>query len=723
MFKLDYQNLNFYNPVGNKIYCKSFVLNDDRCSELGSLFLTISIGGGIHKGSKIADILQEVSRLEYFNITPDKKTDPVKNFEKTINKINQTFTSLIESNHIEWLDNLNLAIASLFQNKIQLVCTGNIKIYLFRENSLMSLNNYKGKSKSAPTKIFSDIVSGTIQKKDKLFFSTKELLDYFTEDNIKSIVTNNSPREASFQLQTALSKNQSNVDPIASIFIEAISESEKSIEEKLKLPKLENMSQLDELETLDKKKNIIKDIRENPKVILEIIKNYSLFLFASVKKIVSSLSSKINIHKNTSSKDKNIQKVSDKNYTTSYKSKYSAKPNDIPGKFLYYLKSIYKKYQTLPITSKIFSITSIVFAIAFLTSIGLQAGNKNNQEQSGFVAQQLIKATEDEKSAADALIYSDFEKAKKLLFEAQEIINSSDVKNSESSETKTETEELSKKINSHFDKIDKTIRLDDPLLVVDIPGNIETNRILGIDDSLYTYSPKTNAIYKIEESTKKLSTLFDNSTDLDFFNKSNSNSAKNSLIFITDSNQAAEFNISTKEMDKVDIALSKTDQEITDLVLYNDRLYILDSKNNQIYKHTRTISGYSKGLTWVKEDQFDLSNAISIAIDGEIYILNKDGGVIKFLNGYFKDFTLQQPTKPATSPSKLFTLVDYKFLYILDPQNHRLLVFDKQSGEFINQYISDKFTDMKDIYVDEVNKKIFLLCGNEIYGIVLEDNE
>ena len=92
MLKFDYQNLNFYNPVGNKIYCKSFVLNDEKCTELGYLFLTISIGGGIDKGSKIADILQEVSKLEYFNLIPDKKADPIKNFENAINKINQTFT-------------------------------------------------------------------------------------------------------------------------------------------------------------------------------------------------------------------------------------------------------------------------------------------------------------------------------------------------------------------------------------------------------------------------------------------------------------------------------------------------------------------------------------------------------------------------------------------------------------------------------------------------------
>lgn len=722
MLKLDYQNLNFYNPVGNKIYCKSFVLNDDKCTELGSLFLTISIGGSIDKGSKIADILQEISRLEYFNTAPDKEANPIKNFEKTINKINQTFTNLIESNHIEWLDKLNLAIASVYKNNIQLVYTGNIKVYLFRESSLMSLNNKK-KSDSKPTKIFSNIVSGTIQEKDKLFFSTKELLDYFSEDNIKNIITGNSPKEASFQLQTALSKNQKNVDPIASIVIEARPESEKSVEEKLNLPEIANMSELDELETVDDKKNAVRDIRENPKIILDLFSKYTLLAIKSTKNVANDLLFKLNIKKNNPKNEELDRKTQNRNFATSYKSNYSAKQNNITDKAIYYLQIFYKKYQGLPLTSKIFSVTSVVFALAFLVSIGLQADNKNDKEQNSFVTEQLLKATENEKLAADALIYSDFEKAKKLLFEAQDIISNKEIIDSESDDTKSEKEDLTKKISKHFDKIDKIIRLEDPLLVVDMPNSMETDRILGIDDTIYTYDPKTNAIYKIEESAKSLGTLFDNSTNLDFYSKSNSNSAKNSLIFITKSNQAAEFNIDLGEIEEVDIAFNKTDQEITDLVLYNDRLYILDSKNNQIYKHTRTISGYSKGLTWVKEDEFDLSKSISLAIDGEIFALNNDGSINKFLNGYFRDFNLQQPSNPATSPTKIFTKIDYRFIYILDPENNRLLVFDKQVGEFVNQYVSDKFSDMKDIYVDEENKKIFLLCGSKLYGIVLENIE
>lgn len=723
MLKLDYQNLNFYNPVGNKIYCKSFVLNDERCIELGNLFLTVSIGGGIHKGSKIADILQEVSRIEYFNIKPDKKADPIKNFENTINKINQTFTTLIETNHIEWLNQLNLAIASVYKNNIQLVCTGDIKVYLFRENSLMSLNNNKNKVKSKPTKIFTDIVSGTIQERDKLFFSTKELLDYFSEEKIKSIVTQNSPHEASFKLQSSLSKSQGNVNPIASIFVEAKPEFERSVEEKLNLPKVDKMTELDELETLDKKKNKVKDIRENPKAIVQLIQNYSILVVNSIKKAINSLLKKIKSKKDKANNDKKTENTKDRNFNSTYKSKFQAEPSNIPDKIYYYLQILIRKYQRMPLTSKIFSVTSIVFALAFLVSISLQAGNKNNEEQNTFVAEKLMKATENEKLAADALIYSDFDKAKKLLFEAKDILNNKEIENSESKETQKEKEKISKKISAHFDKIDKIIRNEDPLLVVDIPNNVGADRILGLDDTIYTYSPEDNSVYRIEESTKKLGTIFDNSTNLGFFVNSSPNEAKNSLIFITDSQQAAEFNIDLEEMEEVDIAFSKTDQKVTDLKLYNDRLYILDSNNNQIYKHTRTISGYSKGLTWVKEAEFDLTNAISLAIDGEIYVLNKDGGIIKFLNGYFREFSLQQPSTPSVSPTKVFTKIGYQYLYVLDPENKRLLVFDKESGEFINQYVSDKFADMKDVYVDEVNKKIFLLCGERVYGIVLENIE
>jgi hypothetical protein len=43
-------------------------------------------------------------------------------------------------------------------------------------------------------------------------------------------------------------------------------------------------------------------------------------------------------------------------------------------------------------------------------------------------------------------------------------------------------------------------------------------------------------------------------------------------------------------------------------------------------------------------------------------------------------------------------------------------VFNKK-GDFINQYTSNKFDNLKDFQIDEANKKIYFLNGTTVYSI------
>ena len=57
-----------------------------------------------------------------------------------------------------------------------------------------------------------------------------------------------------------------------------------------------------------------------------------------------------------------------------------------------------------------------------------------------------------------------------------------------------------------------------------------------------------------------------------------------------------------------------------------------------------------------------------------------------------------------------------KYLYVLDPGSKRIVILTKE-GVMVNQYTSEKFTDLRDIAIDETNQKAYLLSGKKIYGI------
>jgi serine/threonine protein phosphatase PrpC len=678
----------------------------------------LNIGGNAQESAKIADILQEIAKREYYRKKEGESLNISKNFESTLNKINQAFAALAESGHVEWVNKLHLGLVAIYNHQIQFTHTGNIKILLLRDKILINLIQ-KSKTEQTPIKIFSNIVSGSLQKNDKLFFATDEFFDYLSEDNLKKIIFNSSPDEACTKLQNVLSSQGKGVSPISVIFAEISPETDAAISKKHKTNETSRMvsiyPDLDDLNSLEKPENIFpKNNKIENKTNVWINKIFGFFVigFSKIKKLFNKLLLRL---KNKGQAEIE-EKETDSTRPTDENSKFASSPKNIKNKLQYFSQNLIKKFNKLPRTSKIFFVASCILVVAFLASTLHQADKRSATKKSNRFEQLLNEAYEKEKMASDALIYQDFNKAKDFLVEARSILENETIKSNK--EKRGDVDLLNNKINEQFDKVDKIIRVQEPILLAESTAKI--GRLLGLDESIYMYDPETNTIFELNEEAKKIRTISSESKNIGYFKNAAANLTKKSLIFLTDTPEVAEFDLSKKEIENLDITFANDDQEIKEINLYNDRLYLLDSKSNQIFKHTRTISGYSKGIGWIKEGDVDLKNAASFAIDGEIYILNQDGSVLKFSNGVKEEFTLASPSKPLDSPTKIFTLTDQNFLYILDPKNNRVVVFDKKSGELKNQYISDAFVDLKDTHVNEEAGKIYLLCGQKIFGTSLE---
>ncbi len=65
------------------------------------------------------------------------------------------------------------------------------------------------------------------------------------------------------------------------------------------------------------------------------------------------------------------------------------------------------------------------------------------------------------------------------------------------------------------------------------------------------------------------------------------------------------------------------------------------------------------------------------------------------------------------------TVEDGEKVYVLDPDNLRLVVMDK-SGKFESLYQDEKMGSMVDVAVDESRKKIYLLAVDKIWEMVIE---
>ena len=150
---------------------------------------------------------------------------------------------------------------------------------------------------------------------------------------------------------------------------------------------------------------------------------------------------------------------------------------------------------------------------------------------------------------------------------------------------------------------------------------------------------------------------------------------------------------------------------------------MLDSSTGLLWKYPASGDSYGKGTNQVNIDTVDLKNSASLAIDGYVYVLKKDGTAIKLLKGIREqNFNLQ--TLPGgdkiAKPLKIMTGQNITDLYILDGgtkdrQNARVIEFDK-NGAYIKQYkLPDKLDQVKDAIIKPTEKKLWVLSSSTIF--------
>jgi hypothetical protein len=162
-----------------------------------------------------------------------------------------------------------------------------------------------------------------------------------------------------------------------------------------------------------------------------------------------------------------------------------------------------------------------------------------------------------------------------------------------------------------------------------------------------------------------------------------------------------------------------------DIETYLRYLYILAPDKNQIFKYERLANRYGPAVEYNVNG--DLKGAIDMAVDGDVYILKDDGTVVKLLRGEQKPFTIRNlPEGALKGVTKVFKASPTSNIYFLNPTEGRIVVASSDSdlGEssYIRQYVLDlaDMTDIKDLYVDPDDTRLYVLDAKRLYSIDLQ---
>lgn len=263
-----------------------------------------------------------------------------------------------------------------------------------------------------------------------------------------------------------------------------------------------------------------------------------------------------------------------------------------------------------------------------------------------------------------------------------------------------------------LDRLDKVANVQSPTVLVEFK-NEGKRKLVMTNDVNYIFDLETKELFKPDSAgtLEKLKTI-------DGFN--NEIVALSSFgaqeIIITDGNTLSSFNLKTDQLAPLD---GETGGAFVNLRAYGSNLYFLSNAQEQIFKTAKNGNKLGVPVTWLKGSSPYLQNAVDLAIDSNLFILNAEGKIYKFLSGKEwidetgKNFTPTPPIQPIKAAFKIVTETNYKYIYIAEP--NRILLFDKQTGNLVKQFKGERLQNIQDFAVDAkeqtitfINKKAVL---------------
>lgn len=352
----------------------------------------------------------------------------------------------------------------------------------------------------------------------------------------------------------------------------------------------------------------------------------------------------------------------------------------------------------------ILGILIVVLGLRFITSFETQ--------ETSQLREQLSIAREALQQADTFLIQGDRTSAAELLAQAQQAAQ--EVLNSKSKDYRSDAQFILADVQEKQLQVENAKKVQ-PQLLADLATQNEGTEAFGVLDlrgNLFAYDNHT--VYKTVRNIVEKGVSVSEKTNIV---SAAARVDQSTLLFYTDAPQIVEFgNGVVTPMSTAD----STWKQGIDIQSYSKYAYVLDPVENQIWKYERQRSAYTAASSY--NNGADLSRAVSFAIDGSIYILSDDGTIQKLFRGEKQDYSFREiPSVPFSGQKlKIFTTDAHDYLYVLDPDNARILVFTK--GERFATYkkqVLFGLSDARDFSVDASGQKINVVTADKIYEFSL----
>jgi len=364
-------------------------------------------------------------------------------------------------------------------------------------------------------------------------------------------------------------------------------------------------------------------------------------------------------------------------------------------------------------------LTALLLIIVFNHSL-VFAGWQKRQQEAAAAYDRSVAAIEQKIDSAEAsLIYHDEDRARTLLAEATTLIAELP---QGTDDQKRLSESLTKKVEVKYAGTRRVVELAPPDVaasITDGEGAVILSRLTGSADVVWSAST-TGKLFRT--ALKDGTTIGAGAVP----------GGRKPGIFLMSGNGTLAGNEAGSDLVAADpagktaarpIDMAGNQAEIADADTYADRLYLLDAKHNRIIRLNPVKNGYGQPQFYLK-DATDVSTAVSLAIDGSVWVLLRNGGIVKLIKGVRSELPAARIEPAPVAPLKIRASAGSDHLYFLDASSPaRVICLDKKTGQLVAQYVSASLDGATDFLVDEKGHTLLAAVGNRLLRFALPEQK
>lgn len=673
---------------GLQIFMRPMPVNSGNPEE--TVFFGIIWTDKTKTSKEIHNLYQEVTEPDQANIAGQEEVF----FEQALQKIN----TLLQSYDKEEKEEFNLLFGLKCKNKILFSQKGKIFSLLIDRKSA---NNIVASplagllNKSEEDRFFPHFAAGNLSFHQSIFFSTDNISTYFTPVRLATLLF--SSGNALWQIRDSVAK----LDPNLPFGAFHMLYKEKGQNTERSLSSIQNLNataaQTEKILTPPILPNLSPVLKNTGNLLIKkfgALAGLTINAFKKSSPPVRARLKRTSLHLGKNARHGLVWLLIKTKQGFLYL--MSHKPSSVISRLI-------DKFNNLHFRAKIVTIALVTLIFLFLQSMIYLQYTSGSRNQQKIIGDAVTEIQNDLTQVNAALIYRDEAKARSFLASAQSAFDAL------TQNSRFKDEKQKNQFVDEMKKYDDTLRhlyvlQTNP--VVEFTNQKEPENLVLLGNNLYLLSD--NSLLKLDTAKKTLDVVYQN-LSLNFKYLAANTDSKSLILFDPDKNMAIEYFPAKNSSDQIKLPAIG---QINNMDVYGKRVYVLAGNPLSIYRLTKNGEEFTSA-TWLKE-KVDLSNGVSLAVDGDLYVLKNTGELTKLQSGRKKDFSLTGIEPPLGTSDKILTDENDDYLYVWETQNQRLAVFNKK-GTLLAQYQAPEAGVVQDFSIDEKNKKVFLLTDKGVF--------